>query len=137
VSSLVEAKTLADDYALTHKLIFLKNKKAGGVPNLNYVQNSPPSISLRYQFILEFLPFLCFSSIYFNLIFSCISISLICTVSTPTVLTNSKSSPSNISTSGCRKRDDQTHVEFSREKEVCLKSGSLLKKKLQLFNKLR
>jgi hypothetical protein len=28
VSSLVEAKTLADDYALTHKLIFLKNKKA-------------------------------------------------------------------------------------------------------------
>jgi hypothetical protein len=43
VSSLVEAKTLADDYALTHKLIFLKNKKAGGVPNLNYVQNRPPS----------------------------------------------------------------------------------------------
>jgi hypothetical protein len=28
VSSLVEAKTLADEYALTHKLIFLKNKKA-------------------------------------------------------------------------------------------------------------
>ena len=37
----------------------------------------------------------------------------------------------------CRKRDDQTHVEFACEKDVCLKSGSLLKKKLQLFNKLR
>ena len=37
----------------------------------------------------------------------------------------------------CRKRDDQTHVEFAREKDVCLKSGSRLKKKLQLFNKLR
>ena len=43
MSSLVEAKTLADDYALTHTLIFLKNKRAGGVPNLNYAQNKPPS----------------------------------------------------------------------------------------------
>jgi hypothetical protein len=43
VSSLVEAKTVADDYALMHKLIFLKNNSAGGVPNLNYVQNRPPS----------------------------------------------------------------------------------------------
>jgi hypothetical protein len=30
---------MADEYALTHKLIFLKNKRAGSVPNLNYVQN--------------------------------------------------------------------------------------------------
>ena len=29
--------TMADDYAPTHKLIYLKNKRAGGVPNLNYV----------------------------------------------------------------------------------------------------
>ena len=43
VSSFVEANTLADDYALTHKLFFLKNKRAGGVANLNYVQNTPPS----------------------------------------------------------------------------------------------
>ena len=26
----------------------------------------------------------------------------------------------------CRKRDDQTHVEFAREQDGCLKSGSLL-----------
>jgi TPP-dependent indolepyruvate ferredoxin oxidoreductase alpha subunit len=37
VSSLVETNTMADDYAPTHKLIYLKNKRAGGVPNLNYV----------------------------------------------------------------------------------------------------
>ena len=43
VSSLVEANTMADDYAPTHKLIYLKNKRAGDVPNLNYVQNRPPS----------------------------------------------------------------------------------------------
>ena len=43
VSSLVEANTMADDYAPTHKLTYLKNKRAGGVPNLNYVQNKPPS----------------------------------------------------------------------------------------------
>ena len=43
MSSLVKAKTLADDYALTHTLIFLKNKRAGGVPNLNYAQNKPPT----------------------------------------------------------------------------------------------
>jgi hypothetical protein len=30
---------MADEYALTHKLIFLKNKRDGSVPNLNYVQN--------------------------------------------------------------------------------------------------
>jgi hypothetical protein len=30
---------MADEYVLTHKLIFLKNKRAGSVPNLNYVQN--------------------------------------------------------------------------------------------------
>ena len=30
---------MGDEYALTHKLIFLKNKRAGRVPNLNYVQN--------------------------------------------------------------------------------------------------
>ena len=30
---------MADAYVLTHKLIFLKNKRAGSVPNLNYVQN--------------------------------------------------------------------------------------------------
>jgi hypothetical protein len=28
----------------------------------------------------------------------------------------------------CRKRDDQTHVDFAREKELCLTSGSLLTK---------
>ena len=43
VSSLVEANTMADEYAPTHKLIYLKNKRAGGVPDLNYVQNRPPS----------------------------------------------------------------------------------------------
>jgi hypothetical protein len=30
---------MADEYVLTHKLIFLKNKRAGSVPNLNYVKN--------------------------------------------------------------------------------------------------
>jgi hypothetical protein len=30
---------MADEYVLTYKLIFLKNKRAGSVPNLNYVQN--------------------------------------------------------------------------------------------------
>ena len=30
---------MAGEYVLTHKLIFLKNKRAGSVPNLNYVQN--------------------------------------------------------------------------------------------------
>ena len=30
---------MADEYVLTHKLIFLKNKRAGSVPNLKYVQN--------------------------------------------------------------------------------------------------
>jgi hypothetical protein len=30
---------MADEYVLTHQLIFLKNKRAGSVPNLNYVQN--------------------------------------------------------------------------------------------------
>jgi hypothetical protein len=53
VSSLVEANTMADDYAPTHKLIYLKNKRAGDVPNLNYVQNRPPYIlnivSLLFQ----------------------------------------------------------------------------------------
>jgi hypothetical protein len=43
VSSLVEANTMADDYAPTHTLIYLKNKRAGGVPNLKFVQNIPPS----------------------------------------------------------------------------------------------
>ena len=43
VSSLVEANTMADDYALTQKLMFLINKRAGNVPNLNYVQNRAPS----------------------------------------------------------------------------------------------
>jgi HD superfamily phosphohydrolase len=47
------------------------------------------SISLR----------LSFSPIYFNLICSCISISLIFTVSTPKLLTNSKSSSLTISSS--------------------------------------
>jgi hypothetical protein len=36
-SSLVEANTMADDYTRTHTLIYLKNKRAGGVPNLNYL----------------------------------------------------------------------------------------------------
>jgi hypothetical protein len=39
VSNLVKASNKGDEYALTHKLIFLKNKRAGRVPNLNYVQN--------------------------------------------------------------------------------------------------
>ena len=30
---------MADEYVLTYKLIFLKNERAGSVPNLNYVQN--------------------------------------------------------------------------------------------------
>jgi hypothetical protein len=30
---------MADEYVLTHKLIFLKNKRAGSVPNWKYVQN--------------------------------------------------------------------------------------------------
>ena len=30
---------MADDYVLTHNSMFLKNKRAGSVPNLNYVQN--------------------------------------------------------------------------------------------------
>ena len=30
---------MADEYVLTHKFIFLKNKRAGSVPNLQYVQN--------------------------------------------------------------------------------------------------
>ena len=34
-SSLVKASNMADEYVLTHKLIFLKNKRAGNVPNLN------------------------------------------------------------------------------------------------------
>jgi hypothetical protein len=32
-SSLVEASNMADDYPLTHTLMFLKNKRAGSVPN--------------------------------------------------------------------------------------------------------
>ena len=44
VSSLVESSTMADDYALTHALIFWKNKSAGCVPNFNsFVQNRSPS----------------------------------------------------------------------------------------------
>jgi hypothetical protein len=35
---------MADDYELTHKFIYLlKNKSAGSVPNLNYVQNRSSS----------------------------------------------------------------------------------------------
>jgi hypothetical protein len=30
---------MADEYVLTHTLIFWKNKRAGSLPNLNYVQN--------------------------------------------------------------------------------------------------
>ena len=30
---------MADEYVLTHELIFWKNKRAGSLPNLNYVQN--------------------------------------------------------------------------------------------------
>jgi hypothetical protein len=37
--NLVKASNMADEYVLTHKLIFWKNKRAGSVPNLNYVQN--------------------------------------------------------------------------------------------------
>jgi hypothetical protein len=33
----IEANTIADDYTRTHTLIYLKNKRAGGVPNLNYL----------------------------------------------------------------------------------------------------
>jgi hypothetical protein len=41
VSCSVESSTMADDYALTHTLIFLKNKSAGCVPNFNsFVQNT-------------------------------------------------------------------------------------------------
>ena len=40
VSSLVEASTMADDYALTHKLNFVK--RAGNIPN-SYAQNKSPS----------------------------------------------------------------------------------------------
>ena len=29
------SNTMADDYALTHKLNCVKNKSSGGVPNLN------------------------------------------------------------------------------------------------------
>jgi hypothetical protein len=36
---------MADDYALTHRFRFLKNKRAGSFPTLNYVQN----ISLSYN----------------------------------------------------------------------------------------
>ena len=43
VSSLVEASNMADDCPLTHTLMFLKNKRAGSVPNLNFLQNRPPS----------------------------------------------------------------------------------------------
>jgi hypothetical protein len=39
-SSLVEANNMAD-YPLTHTLMFLKNKRAGSVPN--FLQNKPPS----------------------------------------------------------------------------------------------
>ena len=42
---------------------------------------------------------LSFSSIYFNFIFSCISVSLIFSISTPKLLTNSKSSSPTISSS--------------------------------------
>ena len=34
---------MVDDYALTHKLMFLKNERTGIMPNLNYVQNRPRS----------------------------------------------------------------------------------------------
>jgi hypothetical protein len=34
---------MADDYPLTHTLMFLKNKRAGSVPNLNFLQNRHPS----------------------------------------------------------------------------------------------
>ena len=44
VSSSVESSTMVDDYALTHTLIFLKNKSAGCVQNFNsFVQNRSPS----------------------------------------------------------------------------------------------
>jgi hypothetical protein len=33
VSSLLEASNMADDYPLTHTLLFLKNKRAGSVPD--------------------------------------------------------------------------------------------------------
>ena len=34
---------MADDYPLTHTLMFLKNKRTGSVPNLIFFQNRPPS----------------------------------------------------------------------------------------------
>jgi hypothetical protein len=34
---------MADDYPLTHTLMFLKNKRAGSVLNLIFFQNRPPS----------------------------------------------------------------------------------------------
>jgi hypothetical protein len=34
---------MADDYPLTHTLMFLKNKRTGSVTNLNFLQNRPPS----------------------------------------------------------------------------------------------
>jgi hypothetical protein len=43
VSSLVEASNMANDYPLTHTLMFMKNKRARGVPNLIFFQNRPPS----------------------------------------------------------------------------------------------
>ena len=49
VSNLVEASNMADDYPLTHTLMFSKNKRAGSVPNLNYVQNRPPSYNHFFQ----------------------------------------------------------------------------------------
>jgi hypothetical protein len=41
--SKVEASNIAYDYALTNRLRFLKNKRAGSVPNLNYVHDRPLS----------------------------------------------------------------------------------------------
>jgi hypothetical protein len=34
---------MANDYPLTHTLMFMKNKRARGVPNLIFFQNRPPS----------------------------------------------------------------------------------------------
>jgi hypothetical protein len=41
--TLAEAGTMADDYAMTDKINYLKNKSAGCVSKLNYVQNMFPS----------------------------------------------------------------------------------------------
>ena len=34
---------MADDYPLTHTLMFLKNQRVGSVPNWNFFQDRPPS----------------------------------------------------------------------------------------------